>query len=78
MTDNYEGNGEFSNFGDGGASDFKRKNQNSSMEESEEMQNTLSDKANEYIRELLGEKLPLDHKYPHADKLIDQGMIIYL
>lgn len=37
----------------------------------------LSEKANEYIRELVGEKHGLDtHKNPNAARLLDQGRLV--
>lgn len=74
----YEGNGDFSYSGDG-SSDFKRDykrdggacSPKSDDDNDEGLQ--LSEKVNEYIRDLLSEKVNIDHKYPHADKLLEQG-----
>lgn len=35
--------------------------------------NNCNEKANDYIRELLSERVALDHKYPHVDRLIELG-----
>lgn len=72
----YEGNGDFSYSGDG-SSDFKRRDNNvttpvKSDDETEENVQ-LPEKVNEYIRELLNEKMNMDHKYPHAEKLLEAG-----
>lgn len=71
----YEGNGEF-NYSADGSSDFKRRDNtatsNKSDDETEENVQ-LPEKVSEYIRELLNEKLSMDHKYPHAEKLLDAG-----
>lgn len=72
----YEGNGEFNYSGDG-SSDFKRRDNNAttSVKSDDETEENvqLPEKVNEYIRELLNEKMNLDHKYPHAEKLLDAG-----
>lgn len=38
----------------------------------------VSEKINEYLRDLLGEKVAIDHKYPNADRLLDQGKGIFV
>lgn len=72
----YEGNGDFNYSGDG-SSDFKRRDNNASTsgksEDEAEENIQLSEKVNEYIRELLNEKMSMDHKYPHAEKLLEAG-----
>lgn len=71
----YEGNGDFNYSGDG-SSDFKRRdNATTSVKSDDEAEeNTqLPEKVNEYVRELLNEKVNMDNKYPHADKLLDGG-----
>lgn len=75
MADKYDSNGDYSSY----PGDFKRKatsseklNENS-PDENEEA-NPAAQKINEYIRELLAEKLSIDPiKQPHAARLIDQG-----
>lgn len=73
----YEGNGDFNYSGDG-SSDFKRRDNNAatSVKSDDETEENvqLPEKVNEYIRELLNEKLSMDHKYPHAEKLLDAGL----
>lgn len=73
----YEGNGDFNYSGDG-SSDFKRRDNNAatSVKSDDETEENvqLPEKVNEYIRELLNEKMNLDHKYPHAEKLLDAGL----
>lgn len=49
--------------------DFKR----ADMMENLDGENLSNDKANDYIRELLSERVALDHKYPHVDRLIELG-----
>lgn len=73
ITDSYEGNGDYS-YGEGS---FKRNSMKTEMDDEVEDGNPISEKNNEYIRELLGEKLLIDHKYQHAEKLIDFGMIFF-
>lgn len=72
----YEGNGDFSYSGDG-SSDFKRRDNNAttSVKSDDEAEENvqLPEKVNEYIRELLNEKMSMDHKYPHAEKLLEAG-----
>lgn len=74
----YEGNGDFSYSGDGSSDfkrDYKRDGGASSPKSDEENEEGLpvSEKVNDYIRDLLAEKVSIDHKYPHAEKLLDQG-----
>lgn len=75
----YEGNGDFNYNGDG-SSDFKRRDNNASTsnksDDEGEENIQLPEKVNEYIRELLNEKLSMDHKYPHAEKLLDAGLYL--
>lgn len=71
----YEGNGEF-NYSADGSSDFKRRDNTTTSNKSDddaEENVQLPEKVNEYIRELLNEKINLDHKYPHAEKILDAG-----
>lgn len=75
MTETYDGNGDYANYNDG-ASDFKRK-QNAEEEENDENTTPISEKASEYIRELLSEKLQMDHKYANADRLLEQGIVYH-
>lgn len=74
MTEKYDSNGDYGNYN---TSDFKRKSEKggdtSDVENSEES-NPAAQKINEYIRELLAEKILLDQtKHPHVCRLIDQG-----
>lgn len=72
----YDGNGDFTYSGDG-SSDFKRRDNaaTSVKSDDEAEENTqLPEKVNEYVRELLNEKVNLDNKYPNADKLLDAGL----
>lgn len=73
----YEGNGDFNYSGDG-SSDFKRRDNNAttSVKSDDETEENvqLPEKVNEYIRELLNEKMNMDHKNPHAEKLLDAGL----
>lgn len=75
----YEGNGDFNYSGDG-SSDFKRRDNNASTsvksDDEAEENVQLPEKVNEYIRELLNEKMNMDHKYPHAEKLLDAGLFV--
>ncbi|KAF5275036.1 hypothetical protein FQA39_LY06973 [Lamprigera yunnana] len=72
MVDKYDSNGDYSGYG----GDFKRKGSSDKMNSNEDEsddQNPAAQKAGEYIRELLAEKLILDQsKYSHAARLIDQ------
>lgn len=80
MTDRYDSNG-----GDYGSypDNFKRKTMvdvksleslDGDMDESNQANST---KAGDYVRELLAEKLSIDHvKQPNVCRLIDQGMLI--
>lgn len=63
-------------------SDFKRnaplehvhKVEHADLEQDGDDSNVVADKAGEYMRELLGEKLKIDQqKFPISIKLIDQG-----
>lgn len=71
MADKYDKNGYNS-------SDFKRNSTQESMEQEQEQDgeegSKLNEKAGEYMRELLSEKIKLNNsKFPMAVKLIDQG-----
>lgn len=74
----YESNGEFSYSGDG-SSDFKRDYKRDGAANSPKSDDDndeglpVSEKVNDYIRDLLSEKVGIDHKYPNAEKLLDQG-----
>lgn len=81
MTETFDDNGDFGGYGDG-PHDFKRKmganNNNSAIsirsdENDEEQEAKTSEKVNEYLRELLAERNTIDDKYPHAERLLDQG-----
>lgn len=70
--------GGYMNYGDDGESDFKRKsdskkdNRGSDLEEDDEEKS--SGQPNEYfIKALLSERVQIDGKYPHADRLLQQG-----
>lgn len=76
MADKYDSNGEYGSY----CGDFKRKNpcleklNESSLDENEES-HSATQKINDYIRELLSEKLSIDpSKHPHIARLIDQGI----
>lgn len=80
-----EGNGGYMNYGDG-ESDFKRKaDQNQKTEHHQESDNEedregsdrkISKPINEYyIKELLSERVHIDGKYAHADRLLEQGKL---
>lgn len=73
MAEAYEGNGD--DFGYTESSDFKRQNDISDKSDNDDENDVpVSEKVEIYLRELLGEKVSIDHKYPHAERLIDQGM----
>lgn len=74
MADKYDSNGDYGSYTD----NFKRKNMPDTITESidgdNEETNSLNQKAGEYVRELLAEKLSIDqNKLPNATRLIDQG-----
>ncbi|XP_055705339.1 KH domain-containing, RNA-binding, signal transduction-associated protein 3-like isoform X2 [Phlebotomus papatasi] len=72
MTEAFEGNGEYSNYGDG-SSDFKRKtNLNRDAQDEDADEAPTNEKATEYIRELLAERVQVDRKYPLCDRLLEQ------
>lgn len=79
MTDKYDSNGDYANY----SSDFKRKSSsekgntdNEADGDNNEEGNPASQKVNEYVRELLAEKILLDvSKHPHVARLIDQGRL---
>lgn len=73
MADKYDSNGDYASYTD----NFKRKNMPDTITESvdgdNEEANALNQKAGEYVRELLAEKLSIDqNKLPNATRLIDQ------
>ncbi|KAJ8925376.1 hypothetical protein NQ315_009207 [Exocentrus adspersus] len=73
MADKYDSNGDYASYSDS----FKRKNMPETASESidgeSEEPNALNQKAGEYVRELLSEKVSIDqNKYPNAIRLIDQ------
>lgn len=74
MAEKYDSNGDYGGY----TGDFKRKGSTEKMSNSKDSdnddQNPAAAKANEYIRELLAEKLLLDqNKLPNAARLIEQG-----
>lgn len=78
MADKYDSNGDYNNYSGSNSSDFKRKSTNDMKEDSQDGENEesspSSQKAAEYVRELLSEKISLDQgKWPNAARLIDQG-----
>ncbi|XP_026466189.1 KH domain-containing, RNA-binding, signal transduction-associated protein 3-like isoform X3 [Ctenocephalides felis] len=75
MGDSYETNGDYKNYEGAGSSDFKRKSktEDERIEEEEDTNNAPGEsKINDYVKELLGEKLNIDHKLGHTLRLIDQ------
>ncbi|KAJ6646699.1 hypothetical protein Bhyg_01912 [Pseudolycoriella hygida] len=70
MAEQYDGNGDF-NYADG-SSDFKRKTANSEKSDDDLEDHPIAEKVSEYLRELLSEKVSIDHKYPHAERLLEQ------
>lgn len=89
MADKYDSNGDYNNYSGSNSSDFKRKSlsseNNTKIDDireddgAEESGNPAAQKAAEYMRELLAEKIGLDHgKCPNAARLIDQGIYIHL
>lgn len=70
-------NGGYMNYGDDGGSDFKRKADSKKdirVSDDEDDGGKMSGKANEYfVKELLSERVQMDGKYPHADRLLQQG-----
>lgn len=78
MADKYDSNGDYNNYSGSNSSDFKRKSTSDMKDDSQDCENEESNpssqKAAEYVRELLSEKISLDHgKWPNAARLIDQG-----
>lgn len=75
MADKYDSNGDYGGY----AGDFKRKipsceKLNETPPGENEESNPAVQKVNEYVRELLAEKLAIDQsKHPQAARLIDQG-----
>jgi len=77
MADKYDSNGDYNNYAGSNSSDFKRKStsdhQKDDTPSEADESNPTSQKAVEYVRELLGEKVSLDQgKWPNAARLIDQ------
>lgn len=72
MADGYDGNGDFSY--SESASEFN-KHQSGSLKSDDEAEenNPMTEKVHDYVKELLSEKFLIDKKYPHADRLLDQG-----
>lgn len=74
MADKYDKNGYNS-------SDFKRNPQDMKDQEQEqdgEDGSKINEKAGEYMRELLSEKIKLNNaKFPISSRLIDSGLFIY-
>lgn len=67
-SDNYDNNG------DAHSVDYEKHDGGvKSDDENDEQINKMAEKANEYIKDLLGEKVQIDRKFPHADRLLDQG-----
>lgn len=80
MADKYDSNGDYNNYSGSNSSDFKRKSTSELKDDSQDGENEdanpSSQKAVEYVRELLSEKISLDQgKWPNAARLIDQGRI---
>lgn len=78
MADKYDSNGDYHNYSGSNSSDFKRKSTSDMKDESQDGENDESNpssqKAAEYVRELLSEKISLDQgKWGNAARLIDQG-----
>jgi hypothetical protein len=76
-----EGNGDY-NYSETD-SDFKRKLQSDQTEiettiSDEGMEGAVSEKVTNYIRELLSERVLLDRKYIHCDRLLEQGKVFFL
>jgi hypothetical protein len=74
MADKYDSNGDYGTYAD----NFKRKSIVDKLNEAGDGENDESNpaaqKAGEYVRELLAEKLTIDqNKQPNACRLIDQG-----
>lgn len=77
MADKYDSNGDYNNYSGSNSSDFKRKSTSELKDDSQDGENEdanpSSQKAVEYVRELLSEKISLDQgKWPNAARLIDQ------
>lgn len=74
MAEKYDSNGDYGSY----TGDFKRKSVSEKMNDGtdgeNEESNPAAQKAGEYVRELLAEKLSIDQsKHPNAARLIDQG-----
>lgn len=77
MAEKYDSNGDYGGY----TGDFKRKSVPEKMSDTtdgeNEESNPAAQKAGEYVRELLAEKLSIDQsKHPNAARLIDQGILI--
>ena len=74
----------YMNYGDDSESDFKRKcdaNKDIPLSDEEDVDGGVGGgkmpKANEYyVKELLSERVQIEGKYPHADRLLQQGKMI--
>lgn len=74
----------YMNYGDDSESDFKRKcdaNKDIPLSDEEDVDGGVGGgkmpKANEYyVKELLSERVQIEGKYPHADRLLQQGKVI--
>lgn len=74
MAETYDGNGDV-HYSEA-SSDFKRKNTNSvKSDDDDDHDAPISEKVSEYLRELLTEKVAIDHKYPNAERLLDTGLL---
>lgn len=73
MADAYDGNGDFAY--SESASDFNKHQSSASLKSDDEAEdnNPMAEKVSEYMKELLTEKVAIDKKYPHAERLLDQG-----
>lgn len=80
MADKYDSNGDYNNYSGSNSSDFKRKIISEHKDDSQDCDiddNPSSQKAAEYVRELLSEKISMDQgKLPNAARLIGQGIIV--
>lgn len=77
MADKYDSNGDYTT----STGDFKRRgsSERNSIKDEQDDPNQANQKADEYIRELLAEKLELDPmKHQYAIRLLDQGIILNL
>lgn len=79
MADKYDSNGDYGGY----TGNFKRESVsekgNDGTDGENEESNPAAQKAGEYVRELLAEKLSIDqNKHPNAARLIDQGSLSLL